>query len=350
VVVAAREAASRFPAAVERFYTHGLYPGIVAALGWLTGRVPVSIGEGLLLLVAVIVLGLSAQLVLVLRHARGRRTRVLGLALLRTAAAAAVLYAAFLVLWGLNYARLPLAAQAGLDVHPAPLTELVELSQELVGEADRLREGLPEDAAGVLSAPGGLRSILERAPAGLRRAAERQRGLMIPVAPPKAALFSPLMSYLGITGIYFPFTAEAHVNHTVPVPELPFVASHELAHQTGVAREDEANYVAYLACRAHPDGDFRYSGAFSASLYALGALARLDRAAWRGLEGRRSAGVRRDLKALSAWSARYEGRAERASRTLNDAYLRSQGQVQGVASYGRMLDLLLAERRRSGAP
>jgi hypothetical protein len=30
---------------------------------------------------------------------------------------------------------------------------------------------------------------------------------------------------------------------------------------------------------------------------------------------------------------------------VNDTYLKAQGQTQGVRSYGRMVDLLLAERR-----
>ena len=34
---------------------------------------------------------------------------------------------------------------------------------------------------------------------------------------------------------------------------------------------------------------------------------------------------------------------------MNDAYLKSQGQKEGVRSYGRMVDLLLAERRARSA-
>jgi hypothetical protein len=34
---------------------------------------------------------------------------------------------------------------------------------------------------------------------------------------------------------------------------------------------------------------------------------------------------------------------------VNDAYLKSQGQREGVRSYGRMVDLLVGERRMSSA-
>ena len=113
-----------------------------------------------------------------------------------------------------------------------------------------------------------------------------------------------------------------------------------------MAREDEANYVAYLACIHHPDRDFRYSGFLNASQYVLAELYRADRAAYARVEPGRSAAMRRDDVALREWIEKYRGRATEVGRKVNDAYLKSQGQADGVRSYGRMIDLLLAERRR----
>jgi hypothetical protein len=59
--------------------------------------------------------------------------------------------------------------------------------------------------------------------------------------------------------------------------------------------------------------------------------------------------VRRDLDALTEWNLRYQGPAETAARVVNDAYLKTQGVGEGVRSYGRMVDLLVLERRRRGA-
>jgi hypothetical protein len=126
---------------------------------------------------------------------------------------------------------------------------------------------------------------------------------------------SRVFSYLGITGIFFPWTGEPNVNADVPDPDLPFAIAHEMAHARGFAREDEAGYVGYLACRFHPDPDFRYSGVLSASIYALNALGGVDRASYRELADRRSPAVRRDLRALQEWGDRYSGRLSRASRS-----------------------------------
>ena len=234
---------------------------------------------------------------------------------------------------------------AGLDTSPARSAELRAVCEQLVARANLLRDGLPEDQHGVMRLRDGLAGAVGRADRGYREAAAIYTVLAGHPARAKPLLASRLFSYLGITGIFFPWTGEPNVNADVPDPDLPFAISHEMAHAKGFAREDEAGYVGYLACRFHPDPDFRYSGVLAASIYALNALASADPLAHREVAGRRSAAVRRDLKALQDWCDRYRGRLSRASRRVNDAYRRAQGQEQGVRSYGRMVDLLIAERR-----
>lgn len=337
--------AAQAPSWVERLYARGLYPLVAAALSWLTGLLPFSVAE--LHLAAAVVLAVMGMVAFVrgLARSAGRRWRVAGRALRRLWAGAGIAYALFVGLWGLNYRRQPMAESLGLVVRPAPPSELAAVAAELADEANRARVGLPEDGAGVFRLTDGLRGTLRRVPLGFAAAARTHPLLAGASSPPKAALLSPLLSRMGITGIFCPFTGEAHVNADVPAPDLPFTASHELAHGHGFAREEEASYAGYLACLSHPDPGFRYSGVLMASAYAQSALARADRQAARRVEAARSAAVRRDLDALREWAARHQGPVEEASRRVNDAYLRAHGEADGVRSYGRMVDLLLAERR-----
>jgi hypothetical protein len=338
-------AASRHPAAVESLYSRALYPRLAGFLGCLTGWLPFSLGEA-----GLAALGLGLALVL-LRLARevGRRRAVPWGTLGRVSGggliAGGVAYLAFLFLWGLNYQRQPFGRSAGLDTGPAPVAELRALGRELAEGANQLREGLVEDERGVMRLPDGTAGARLRTEEGFQRVAVLYPVLKGRCSRVKPVLASPLLARLGITGIYCPFTGEPNLNTTLPEPEVPFSASHEMAHQRGFAREDEANYLGYLACRLHPDADFRYSGVLAASLYALAELRRADPEAVALLETLRSPAVRRDLEALAAWSARYRGPLERASARINHAYLRAQGQREGARSYGRMVDLLLAERR-----
>ena len=336
--------AARWPAVVEHAFARSFYSWLGGRLACLTSWLPVSLAETSLLGLGVFVLTRMGRALLIGRRPSARRLLDGASTLL---VVAGILYLAFLFLWGINYQRQPFAVSAGLEVRPSSLGELESLCGVLLEEANAARVDLPEDAAGVMRLADGPRRALLRTEAGFGAAARRHAFLAVGCACPKPLLTSTVFSWLGITGIYSPFTGEPNVNMTVPDPELPFAASHEVAHQHGFAREDEANYLGYVACRLHPDADFRYSGRLAASVYAMNALAPRDRAAWERLEGGRSAGVGRDLAALVAWAERYRGPAERLSTRVNDAYLRSQGQREGVESYGRVVDLLLAERRTS---
>jgi hypothetical protein len=323
----------------------GLYPAIAGAGARFTGRLPFSLAEWLVAALALLVSWRAVLFVARAARRRGYLRQAWLPAAANVAAAAGILYLTFLLAWGLNYARQPFAVAAGLDASPPSVAELRAACADLVQRADALREGLPEDPRGVMRLEGGLAGALRRAEAGYREAAAVHGVLAGRSSPAKPIAASRAFSYLGITGIFFPWTGEPNVNADVPDPDLPFAIAHEMAHARGYAREDEAGYVGYLACRLHPDADFRYSGVLAASVYVLNALWGVDRPAHRDLAGRRSAAVLRDLRALQEWSDRYSGRVSRASRSINNAYLRSQGQAEGVRSYGRMVDLLVAERR-----
>jgi hypothetical protein len=77
---------------------------------------------------------------------------------------------------------------------------------------------------------------------------------------PKSLLFSKWMSRLSFTGFYFPFTGEANINTDAPGAFLPSTIAHEQAHQRGVAFEQEANFLAVLACVSSENPVYVYSG------------------------------------------------------------------------------------------
>lgn len=320
-------------------------------MSFVTGRLPFSVAE-VGLVAGLVALAWGSVRFLVRWKSRPPGSLVRGLVRIVAVAGAVVL--AFDVLWGFNYDREPVSVLLGYEEAPSRASDLAALAADLLVEASRLREGLGEDDHGVLRLADGRAGALGRGRRGFEADAVRGR-LPVPAVRgrAKAVLLSPLLSYLGIGGIFIPFTCEANVNATLPDWEIPFTTSHELAHQRGFAREDEANYVGYLACRAHPDRDFRYSGTFRGALYALAALAHADGEAYGRLRGSFPEPLRRDLAALSAWQRRYESRLSEVHERVNDAYLKTQGQPEGVRSYGRVVDLLLAERRhaaRGGAP
>ena len=124
---------------------------------------------------------------------------------------------------------------------------------------------------------------------------------------------------------------------------LPSTAAHESAHQHGFAREDEANFLSYLACKASGDPDLVYSGYLLATIHAMNALAGADATAFTQLSSQYSPAVLADLRYNNEFWAQYEGKVAEKVTQNNDNYLKSNEQEEGVKSYGRMVDLLIAE-------
>lgn len=330
------------PAWVERLYARGLFPLLGQTLSRVTRVVPFSIAEAVVVLTLVALPGLIIHWFATSRRRPSNWLR----GPWRLLSLAALIYAMFVLLWGLNYQRLPLAAIASLPVQPSTVAELTDLCQDLLIRTNELRQTLTEDANGVMSLPGGKWRALTRADLGYQQAARSLPAIGGTYGSPKGVYLSGPWSYTGISGMYFPFTGEANVNMAGPDPFIPAVACHEMAHQRGFAREDEANYLAYLTCVNHPDPEFQYSGLLSALTNAARALRSQDEAAYAALRQDFAPGLGRDLAANQEFWERYSGPIERLSNSVNDNYLKSQGQVDGVQSYGRMVDLLLAEQRQ----
>jgi hypothetical protein len=340
--------AAAHPEATERRYSRGLYPLIARHWFPVTSSVRFSIAE--LIVYALVFLALVRVLrglagVVRERAAAGRFFYLLDLLMSGAVFFSALCFLA-IATWGLNYNRLPFAETAGLDVGEAPVSELAEACGRLAERANALRGAVREDGQGVMALSVPMRNTLDRAKDGFW-AAEADFPTLADIEPgrPKPVLASKLMSYSGITGIFFPLTGEANVNTNITDAEAPFTICHELAHQLGYAREDEANFIAWLACKDSPYEDYRYSGELIALTHLLNALRGQDESAWSAVRATCSPAVERDLAAMGLFWQRYEGPVSEISTTINDTYLKVNRQPDGVQSYGRMADLVIAYMR-----
>ena len=261
---------------------------------------------------------------------------------------ASILLLIFMVNCGVNYGRLPFADACGLEVRESSAAELQALCLDLIDSANKLRESLPEDENGVMQLSDSVKGTGETARQAFEVLSKSFPTLPEGYGAPKSVMASRGMSYLNITGIFFPFTMEANVNVDVVDYNIPFTMCHELTHLRGYMREDEANFVAYLACLASMDKDFNYSGALSAFIYSINALEQADPERAAAVYPHISEAVWRDLNANNAYWQQFETPLAEVSSNVNSAYLQANGTEDGVQSYGRMVDLLLAWRRAGG--
>ena len=161
-------------------------------------------------------------------------------------------------------------------------------------------------------------------------------------APVKRVRSWYTMSSFGISGMYIPYTAESAVNPDNTVPALPFTMAHEMAHRLMIAPEDEANFSAFLACRANADRRVRYSGYFMAYRYCINALYAADRELSYTVMDMATEEMNYDLDELNALILKYQSPVQDAGEAINDAYLKANDQPSGTRSYGEIVDLLVA--------
>jgi hypothetical protein len=331
VVVAIVAAVAGAPAAALRVYGERIYPAVQAVVTPLSNRVPIPIFDALLAIVLV-----AAPIALVRLTRRAWRTRsiwpVARLAGL-TLVVASILYLWFLLLWGYNYRRpgveTALASYQADRATPARVRQLAELSIERTNRlyADAHRMGFPSLA----DVPAPLLASLH--------AVEQTLGRPRPTAAstPKRPWTAPYMRAVGVSGMLAPWFLETYLNPDLTGPERPYVLAHEWAHLSGYAPEEDASFVGLLAA-LRADVPSQYSAwLFLASETTM----RLQPVTRDQVAQAFEEGPRADLRAIARRLELRVAWLDRASWVAYDHAIKSQGAEEGVAGYGRVIDLVL---------
>ncbi len=335
-----------YPAFVTRWYTGKLFPVITIPLRTVSGLIPFSLGE--MLLIGLIIGFLVGSIVRIVRSIRYRTWKPLLKGLYGVAILLLVVVILFPVMGGFNYSRQTFAQMAGYEIASASVEELEQLCKYLGKKAAAERNILPQDEAGITQSPITILEILDKAQEGYDRIAVAYPWLSGNYGTPKIAIHSRIMSYLRISGIYPYLVPEAIVNTNTPIMSLPHTVCHEMAHQRGIAREDEANFVGYLAAIHHSEAIFRYSGYLEAYIYSMDALYQVSPERWHAVRQLTHRGILRDIAYIHSVWAPYTTTNNvigEISTNVNDWYLKENAVEDGVQSYGRMVDLLIAYQK-----
>ena len=304
-----------------------------AAFGW----VPFPVWE---LLLALLIPGVVAGLIYAIKRARvlGFLSGLLELIVL--------LAALFVGLWGLNGFAPTIGEQTGLEVQPYSTDQLQAAAAWYADQASLWSVRVERDQAGDVVLPD-FETMSDQAVAAYGRLAEYNRRYALSISRVKPLLLSEAFAYTGTTGIFVCLTGEAGVStETFPLAQ-PFTLCHELGHSLAVAREDEANYLGFLACRAADSELFRYSGYYNAFIYCFNALYDENVTKARSLWDRCSQELLHDSNVHVEHNKQYEGKIQNAAQAVNDAYIKTFDEA-GVKSYGLVVDYLIAEYLKNG--
>ena len=254
-------------------------------------------------------------------------------------AMAFTIFGLFSLWWGVLYYSDSFIVQSGLSRRPISADELESVTAYFARTADEYAVKVERDDRGIFTAD--LDGLFDHSQVLYHPLEKEYPCLTGPELRAKPAVFSRLMSYLNNTGYFCPYTAEANVNTDCTMALIPATIAHELAHQRGVAREDEANYVAVLACMADDDAAYIYSGALMAYIYLGNALHDTDYEAWLTVYNGLSEEVRRDLSDHNAYWDRFDTPVADASDKIYEGFLKTYGDDRGMRSYDACVDLLV---------
>lgn len=335
---------SFWPDFTESVYSRTIYSVLSQGISTLTGLLPFSLGE--VLLYGFILFVMAYMILMLIKTMTAKRAWWFMLInrLMIFLSVVSCIYALFIGLWGFNYSRNTLGVTLGLDTSPSKVTELYSTCEALLGKANELRYLVPEDVKGVFSPAFTRQNMMNSVSAYYDMAAGETNYAFLggSYGGVKSVIYSIGLSYAHISGVYFPFTGEANINSDQPMLFFPASCLHEAAHQRGFAREDEANFLAFYVSQYSGNASVEYSGTMLALVESMNKLYEQDKDLYFTLRKRYSEGIDRDLHDNYLYWQKYESPVEETSQAVNNTFLQANMQSDGIKSYGRMVDLLIA--------
>ena len=329
------------------WYAVNIFPFFVHTIGRFFGFFPFSVMEILLILTGLVLVWGVISTVTKLFSPQGRAKLMVRITIIPFVIFyfLSVLFLLFVLTSGINYGRESYAYHIGIEVEDSSADELIQLFLMLVERAEDLSNQIEVDEYGhFMLNRAGLYVYARQSMHGLH---ELYGGLGTYFPRAKAPVLSRLiLSNFRISGFFSPWTMEAHYNGDMPGQAIPFIINHELAHFIGHMREDEANFIAYLAARDSVSVNFQYSAVYMALNYVLNALGgNVSAQRYGELFDLLPEQIVRDFAVSRAYWRAFDGPMADLQVRVNDAYLRLNQQEDGVQSYGRMVDLMLAYYR-----
>ncbi|MCI9443432.1 MAG: DUF3810 domain-containing protein [Oscillospiraceae bacterium] len=292
---------------------------------------------------AVFIAGAGAWLAVLfhrLRAGKGRRGQIAYGGLLGLACLFLTAYGLYCVGWGVNYYADGFQEKSGVYAQPVTVDELERVALLFSGKLNETAGLVARDADGVFAVD---RDVIFAASTRVYKNISKEFPFLARAdRVPKKMLFSRLFSAMNFTGFYSPYTGESNLNVDSPACLLPANIAHELAHQRGIASEQECNFLAIAAATASDDAAYQYSGYLMGYIQLSNALYRADRDRWAAVYGTLPETAVADLRYHSDYWAQFDGVTAAVSTKLYDTALRSYGQTAGIQSYGTVVDLLVA--------
>ena len=254
-----------------------------------------------------------------------------------------IILSLFFTAFGPAYFRYPLEKNLSLVKKDVSAKELYDTAVKLTQEMEEVIDHIEFRYNGESICPHSYKELSAKTNEAFKAYTNKNDYISSFYSYPKPIVFSELFTYTHVSGVYTFITGEANINVNYPDFILPYTMAHEMSHQRGIAREDEANFVAFLVCMESNDHYIRYSGYSNMLRYVLQSLSSADKALYiEYYENNYPIKLQNEFNQFSVFFEKYRNSTvSSVTGKINDTFLNSQGQKEGIKSYGLVVDLLV---------
>ena len=314
-------------------------------LAKLTGILPVSLAELLICFVPVLLVFI---IVFSIYHAKKEHYTLLTRFFCGAFSVVSLFYSLFVFTLGTGYHGSALETKLNLDREELTTKQLEEVASWL---AEELNNCLPQvqfmdNSSSVM--PYDFDELNEKLNTAYKRISEKYDFIMGFSSRVKPVMNSGMMSKAGLLGMYTYYTGESNVNVEYNDYNLVFTCAHEMAHQRGLSKEDDPNFMAFLVCLESDDPYINYCGYLNMFEYMLNPLYKAlkeeeNTAKYYSILRKADERARTDIGVASKKTAENQsGLIYKISNTANDTYIKINGDENGSASYGLVIELTAA--------
>ncbi|MFT7429262.1 MAG: hypothetical protein ACI9IZ_001759 [Nonlabens sp.] len=322
-----------FPSAVESLYSTGIYPYIAKAMRLGLGWIPFSFGDVIY----------SVAIIMIIRWLWLSKMELISLSRKRYTQlflSLNIILALFHCMWGFNYYREPLHKVLDLDKDYST-EELKTVVYQLVFTSNKLHKQLQKTDSLPVSFTRSQSEIFDLAPIAFKKIDHIYPALNYGSSSIKESLLTMPLSYMGYSGYLNPLTGEAQTNAWINNYKTPVLTLHEMSHQLGFAKENEANFIAIIAGMNHDDLYFQYSASIFALRYCINDLYIKDPKAYEEIRPFIRDGVFKNYMELRDFWSQYKGIIEEVSQVTYDTYLKANNQPDGMETYSYVVALIV---------
>lgn len=326
------------PSYVEIYYSKKIYPFISNALRIVFRQFPFSVGD--VFYMVLLIYGIYLLLKVV------RKTVSFKVLFLKFLKIGLIVYALFYINWGFNYFREPVNNYMQFKNDNYTNEELFNFTKKLIVKINTVQFAITKNDTVVVNNLSNKKQVKQEIFLVYRNI-QLANSFNFKTLSHKHSLMSILLNYTGFSGYLNPFTGEAQVNKNVPKNTYPATALHEIAHQTGIASENEANFVAYLAGTTSKNLYYQYSCYLLALRNCLSDVYQKNPEEYKKQIQNLNRGIIKDIKDIQAFWRQYNNSSEKYFKIFYDQFLKMNKQKNGIKSYSKMVKLLVNYHKKN---